>query len=52
MSQEEVDAGELRLVFADYFGDPPSAASRAQAKTIPMAPLTAGNWVVDTGYGD
>ena len=49
---KDVAASELRLVFADYFGDAPDTSSRAQARSIPKAVVEAGNWVVDTGYGE
>jgi beta-glucanase (GH16 family) len=45
---EEAASAEMRLVFADYFGD----ESSTNSKTIAKAPLQPGNWVVDTGYGD
>ena len=57
--QDSVDAADgdsaaarYQLAFADYFGDPPDADSRSAAKAIPKAALPAGNWVVDTGYGE
>ncbi len=58
--EDSIDAGGASgagasqvLVFRDDFGGPavsPRAASRG-AK-IPAAPLEAGNWVPETGYGD